>query len=133
MDTDGRAEPIFRDAEALCEEGLRELEAGNLRQAAEKAWGATMRATAALVLARTGEEPERSDQVSRSLKELALKDSRVDRSLVGRYYTRLMILHGECFYHGIMEPREAIVRRIRETKAYIRDSRKLAASTDGES
>lgn len=132
MDTNGRVEAIFRDAEALLMEGLRELEAGNLRQAAEKTWGATMRATAALIIARTGEEPERSDQVSRALRQLALKDSRVDRSLVGRYYTRLNILHGDCFYHGMLEPREDIVRRIRETAAYIRDSRKLAASRDGD-
>ena len=61
----GRADEIFLDAESLLVDSLEQLDAGKLRNAAEKAWGATLRATAALILARTGEEPERSDLTSR--------------------------------------------------------------------
>ena len=45
-------EAIFKDAESLHQEAMRELEGGKLRDAAEKAWGATARATNALILAR---------------------------------------------------------------------------------
>jgi len=49
----GRADEIFLDAESLLVDSLEQLDAGKLRNAAEKAWGATLRATAALILART--------------------------------------------------------------------------------
>ena len=50
---------IFVDAWVLYEDALEELERGKLRNAAEKAWGATKRATDALVLARRGRNPAR--------------------------------------------------------------------------
>jgi len=49
------AEEIFKDAEELYHDAVRELERGKIRDAAEKAWGATVRATDALILARTKE------------------------------------------------------------------------------
>ena len=52
-----RADAIFADAHVLYADALEELDRGNLRNAAEKAWGATKRATDALILARTGREP----------------------------------------------------------------------------
>ena len=122
----GRAGEIFQDAESLFVDSLEQLDAGKLRNAAEKAWGATLRATAALILARTGEEPERSDLTSRGLNALAQEDADVERRLVPRYYTRMGSLHGDCFYHGELEPRELLERRIRETGAYIQDARTMA-------
>ena len=50
-----KVEELFRDAERLYEEALKDLEAGRIRKAAENAWCATLRATDALILARTGE------------------------------------------------------------------------------
>ena len=47
---------IFADATLLYEEAIAELERGNLRDAAEKSWEATLRATNALILARTGKK-----------------------------------------------------------------------------
>ena len=47
---------LFEDARAVHASALERLEAGDLRDAAEKAWCATLRATNALILARTGEE-----------------------------------------------------------------------------
>ena len=46
---------IFDDARALQSAAVERLDQGDIRDAAEKAWGATKRATDALVLARTGE------------------------------------------------------------------------------
>ncbi len=104
---------------------MEELDRDDLRDAAEKAWGATKRATDALILARTGEEPRTTAFTSVGIRRLAVQDGRV-QSLVGRYYTRIGALHGECFYEGLCEPREDIERRIRETDDYIRDAQELA-------
>ena len=49
-----RIQAIFEDARVLQADALEMLALGKIRNAAEKAWGATRRATVALVLARTG-------------------------------------------------------------------------------
>ena len=51
-----RIEEIFQDARELQADALEMLAQGRIRYAAEKAWGATRRATDALILSRTGEE-----------------------------------------------------------------------------
>jgi hypothetical protein len=71
-----RVRQIFADARALQADALEMLDQGRIRNAAEKAWGATKRATGTLVLARTGEEPERTPKLVH------------EAHLVGRYYTR---------------------------------------------
>ena len=57
---------IFDDARGLYADALEMLEQGRIRNAAEKAWGATKRATDALVLARTGDELEKTPATSRA-------------------------------------------------------------------
>ena len=64
---------IFQDARVLYADALEELERGKLRNSAEKAWGATKRATDALILARTGELSPTTSFTSRGLLELAGK------------------------------------------------------------
>ena len=122
-----RVAAIFTDAWALHADSLKQLEQGDIRDAAEKAWCATKRSTDALILARTGEEPEKSPVTSKELRELAGKDPGVD-GLVSRYYSRMGALHGECFYLGLCEPIEDTERRIRETATYIQDAEALAQS-----
>ena len=82
-----RVRAIFADVRLLYADALEELERGKLRNAAEKAWGATKRATDALALARTGVEPEKSPATAAALREMAMQDPAV-RPLVGRYYSR---------------------------------------------
>lgn len=120
-----RADAIFADARTLQEDALEMLELGKIRNAAEKAWGATKRATDALILARTGNEPERTPETSAELRALAGRSPEV-QSLVGRYYSRQGVLHGDCFYLGLCEPLEDTERRIRETASYIADAERLA-------
>ena len=48
---------IFADAEEMYEAALERLAAGDVRDAADKAWCAALQATNALILARTGELP----------------------------------------------------------------------------
>ncbi len=122
-----RAQDIFLDAQALYTSALERLEQGDIRDASEKAWCATKRATDALILSRTGEEPEKSPITSRKLRELAPTDRGID-ALVGRYFTRQEILHGQCFYLGLCEPLADTERRIRETSLYIEDAETLARS-----
>lgn len=128
MTTATDAARSFDDARAMYTSAIEQLDAGDIRDAAEKAWCATRRATDALVLARTGVEPERSPDTSRQLNELARRDPGVE-GLVGRFYSRQAQLHGECFYLGLCEPVEATTRRIRETVAYITDAEALADET----
>ena len=116
---------IFADAHGVYQSALERLAAGDLRDSAEKAWRSTKRATDALLLARTGEAPQKSPQTSRMLNVLARNDPGV-MTLVDRYYARQSQLHGECFYLGLCEPADATERRIRETAAYIRDAERLA-------
>ncbi len=124
-----RIADIFADAKAVHADALRLLERGDIRDAAEKAWCATKRATDALILARTGEEPEISSETSVGLLMLVERDNAV-RPLVGRYYSRQGQLHGNCFYMGLCQPISETERRIRETAAYIDDAESLANFID---
>ena len=126
----GHVPAIFADARAVHADALRMLEAGDIRDAAEKAWCATKRATDALILARTGIEPEISSETTRGLATLAA-DDRAYRLLRRRYHSRQSALHGACFYLGDCEPLTEVERRIRQTADYIRDAARLAGYADG--
>ncbi len=129
MPSTDRVPAIFSDARAVHADALRLLETGDIRDAAEKAWCATKRATDALILARTGEEPQFSPDTSRGLLTLASADNAIN-SLVGRYYSRQGHLHGDCFYMGVCEPVDEVHRRIRQTADYINDAERLAGYAD---
>ncbi len=120
---------IFADARAVHADALRLLGAGDVRDAAEKAWCATKRATDALVLARTEVEPEISSETTRGLNGLAVADEAV-RPLRRRYFSRQSELHGACFYLGDCEPFDEVERRIRQTDDYISDAARLAGYSD---
>ena len=125
ISTHDRAAEIFADSRAVHAQALERLQAGDVRDAAEKAWCATKRATDALVLSLTGEEPPSTHDTTEALLALA-RESSVYETLVGRYFTRISYLHGTCFYSGICGP--DVERRVRETSDYIDDAEKLAAS-----
>ena len=117
---------IFADAREMHASALERLDQGDIRDAAEKAWCATKRATDALILARTGEEPGTTGLTSDGLDALAREDPTI-KTLVGRYYSRLSQLHGQCFYNRRCGSPD-VPRRIRETDQYIRDAEALAQS-----
>ena len=116
---------IFADARAVHADALRLLAAGDIRDAAEKAWCATKRATDALILARTGVEPQISSHTTRGIAALA-GEERAAESLRRRYFSRQSELHGACFYLGVCEPAAEVERRIRQTADYISDAENLA-------
>ena len=107
---------------------LAQMAAGDIRDAAEKAWCAAKRATDALILARTGKLPPKSPDTTRGLLSLSEADPAA-RGLRDRYFARQSFLHGDCFYTGLCEPIEATQRLIRETDDFIRDARRLAGGT----
>ena len=121
---DADANLIFADARFLRDAAIACMVAGDVRDAAEKAWGATMRATEALVLARTGQEPGTSTDAGRRLRALSMQD----QSLWGlrlRYFDRQETLHGECFYHNYFDQGE-IDRLVQETSDYVGEAERLA-------
>ena len=124
-----RIQELFADARAMYDGALERWAAGDIRDSAEKAWCATLRSTNALLLARTGEEPETTTETARRLDRL-VREERGARSLEGRYYSRQVRLHGDCFYSGILVDVDEIERRIRETIDYIADAEALAFSNE---
>ena len=118
---------FFSDAQQSYEEAISRLEAGDIRDAAEKAWGATLRATNALILHHTGEEPLKAPETSRLLDDVVTRIPDA-KAIVGRYYSRQSRLHGDCFYLGLPATPDT-ERRIRETARYIEDARRLAANS----
>ena len=120
-----RVTEVFADARAVHADALRLLSAGDIRDAAEKAWCATKRATDGLILARTGVEPQISSHTTHAIAALA-REERDAESLRRRYFSRQSELHGGCFYLGVCEPSHEIERRIRQTADYINDAENLA-------
>ena len=116
---------VFEDAERMHVAALERMAAGDIRDAAEKAWCAAKRAIDALVLARTGELPPKSPDTTRALQSMAAA-APAFRGLRDRYFARQASLHGNCFYTGWCEPIEDIELLIRETADFIRDARRLA-------
>ena len=116
---------LFADARALYDDALEMLDEGRLRNAADKAWGATKRATDALILARTGEEPRTSGQTMRMIRQLRRQYPALE-PLRLRYGHRQSFLHGACFYDGILEPEDDIIADVRETLEYVREAEALA-------
>ena len=120
---------IFADARAIHDTALERLEQGDIRDAAEKAWCATKRATDALILARTGQAPRTTSQTSGGLRALAHADPRC-QPLRPRYALRISELHAGCFYDGHCEPEDLMAQTIRETLQYIQDAENLADSPE---
>ncbi len=133
----------FDDARRLYDSAMERLDAGDIRDAAEKAWCAARRATEALVLAHplppsfprrresgpgagnSGATVNNTIQVSAGLRQLALQDEAFN-TLPPKLAERARYLHNDCFYNGHCEPLESTARLIRETIHYIQDAEALA-------
>ena len=115
---------IFADARLMRDASLERMAAGDIRDAAEKAWCATVRAAEALVLSRTGQQPGTSTTAGRRLRALAVDDHSLE-PLASRYYRRQEALHGECFYHDFYDPRE-IELLVNQTADYVQEAERLA-------
>ena len=117
---------IFQDASQVYVQAIERLRQGDLRDAAEKAWCAVNRATTALVLARLGEVASKSPFVTRGLGRLAHEDPANFQDLLNTYFACQNMLHGECFYWGLVEQPDWVEARIREVDSFIVDAERLA-------
>ena len=121
---DANAERIFADARRMQDAALERIAAGDIRDAAEKAWCATVRATEALVLARTGQEPATSTIAGRRLLTLTVADPSLwDLRLHSS--ERKAILLEECLYHEYCQP-VVTERLVDETADYVAEAERLA-------
>ena len=120
-----RVRELFEDARFMHRSALERLEALDVRDAADKAWCATKRATDALILARTGDEPRTSGQTMRMLRQLRRQDPALE-PLRLRYGQRQSFLHGACVYDGILEPADDIIADVRETLEFIQEAEVMA-------
>ena len=111
-----RVAEIFVDARLARAQTVERFEAGDIRDATEKAWWATKRATDAFVLARIREEAGTAAGTTNGLNTLTSRHPDT-RKIPGRYYSRIHNLHGMYFYAGFCN--DQTERRIRETAAYI--------------
>ena len=126
--TTDRVSELFADALTLYGDALDMLDQGKLRNAAEKAWGATKRSTDAMVLARTGDEPQSAGQARRALLRMS-SESPAFVAFQGQYSTRSLLLHINCFYDGNCEPEAEMTALILATDAYIEEARDLASAS----
>ena len=120
-----RTAALFADARLLYDEAIEILEMGKLRIAAEAAWGATKRATDALILARTGREPTGTGQTSNGIRFLSHGTIEI-AALRSRFRIRARVLHAECFYGGDRTSLDVAEGLIRSTEDYIRRAESIA-------
>ena len=121
---EANAASIFEDARHMRDAALERMAAGDVRDAAEKAWCATVRAAEALVVARTGQQPRTSTAAGRSLRALSVGDRSL-ATLVSSYYYRQEAMHGECFYRNFYDPGE-IELLVNETADYVQEAERRA-------
>ena len=104
---------------------MEQLDAGDIRDAAEKAWCATKRATDALILARQGREPQTTNHTSSGIKALGRESAEL-ASLRSRFSDAAHYLHSNCFYDGNCDPEDVVSELIRGVAGYIQDAENLA-------
>ena len=109
---------IIDDAKSLYRSAVTQIDNEDLRDAAEKAWCATKRATEALILYWTGAEPEYTSATSREIDRLGQDDAGI-ADLAERYRVTRDRLHGDCFYKGILDNPRVIERNIHRAFDYI--------------
>jgi len=109
------------------EEGVKEGRDETIRDAAEKAWNATIQATTALLLAKGFHEEDIKTyrQKRLTLEELSTKDDQVKNlGLRERFMAREYTLHLRCFYDGEYTL-DAIREELEKAKQFIDDVAKL--------
>ena len=119
-------------AEALkhLDEAIQELDRGELVEAAENAWAATLKSSQGLILAATGSSPDtgQSDGVDAIFAALAAGSSKFQAwdDLMDRFGNLHHILHDTVICERDIEPVSVLIRDIRETADYIRECERLA-------
>ena len=115
---DAAAESLMSDSRAMQEEAIARLEAGDWRDASEKAWCATRNATQALALEVSGEDSARSTNTDSGIRALARERGGEWVELRKGYSDVVFHLHIEAFYGGVYH--DDIPDLVRGVSDYIR-------------
>ena len=121
---DAAAESLMNDARAMQEEALARLEAGDWRDASEKAWCATRNATQAVVLEIYGIDSPRSTNIDAGIRALARERGGEWIQMRRGYSDVVFHLHIEAFYGGVYH--DDIPDLVRGVSDYIRLVEELA-------
>lgn len=96
---------FYREATKEPEDGIRERNTVKLRDAAEKAWNATVQAANAMALRYVGLIPRSHYERRSALWEVEKRVPELARlGIYDRYAARSRLLHGEIFYEGVLDP-----------------------------
>ena len=119
------AEALMQDAREMQAEGVRLIDAGDWRDAAEKGWLAARNATAAVVWEVTGVHNQTSTHINAGLRKLARERGGEWARLRKDYGDFAHHLHSQAFYNGVYD--EDIAGLVRgEVADYIRRAEELA-------
>ncbi len=121
---DVAAESPMSDARAMQAEAMARLEAGDWRDASEKAWCATRNATQAVVLEIYGVDSPRSTNIDAGIRFLARERGGEWVGLRKDYTEVVYHLHIEAFYGGVYH--DDIPDLVRGVSDYIRLAEELA-------
>ena len=130
----GRATALFEEADAIYAEGLDLLEQACefwdrelLRESAQKTWDAALRATNALILARTGTEPEPDNDQNTFHCLTDMYEQLPDWEVfTGRYAIISADIYQAAVVERNVDPVYLLIHDIRQTAEYIRDCERLA-------
>jgi len=123
-----RVQVYFEDARRFFEESIKEFEEGvrennpyKIRDSAEKAWNAVVRATNALILKFSGKLPSSHWERRRMLRELETRVPEIGKLMLrDRYGAREKHLHEMVFYEGNIDV-EDIRYELEKVRAYLDD------------
>lgn len=120
-----RAQVMLAEAWAFYGEAIKLLERGDLRNAAGKAWEASEKATNAMIVERTGREPQNERETSREVRFLILEGEDF-KAFSSRFAGHIHDLYGDCFIDNHCEPEDYHEEMIRNTDGFIREAERLA-------
>ena len=120
-----RGQELLAEAWGCYADAIALLEQGDLRNAAGKAWEASEKATNALIVERTGREPQYVREMSSEVAHLG-QESQALASFRSRFAGQVEDLYGDCYIDNHCDPEDYHEEMIRNTDSYIREAERLA-------
>ncbi len=134
-----RVAALFDEARAKSADSLSRLEDASkhwdrreLLRSAEQAWAAATQATNALILARSGEEPNSGDRDTFGLLWRLSSEVRGLEKVLDQYTNFSVYLFGLTIANGNLDPLEFTIEDIHKAADYIRECERLAGVAEGD-
>ena len=128
------AHDAYEQAISVLDEATRLWDRGMLRKSAEQTWTAALTATNALIMARTGVDPQADDDdwTYDRLLRLLWEDQEANQDLKpvkGRYGVISHDIYEGAVLEGNVDPVYLLIHDIHNTADYIRDCERLAGES----